>query len=359
METIELRALLRPLLRWWWLIAIATFIAAASSIGYTLMQPAVYESRTMLVVGSAATNPNPTSNELFLAQQLAQTYAGLAEREPIQTATLEALNVEWLPYYMVLSQQNSPFIEIVVVDQDPIFARDVAAMLAQQLILQGPAGRSERRREEFVDSQLERLQVSIVETQDEIAQKQQELANVFSAREIANIENQIDALDKKLYTSQSNYAALLANTQRGAANALTILEPAAIPQEPLNSQLIINAIIAAVVGMILASGGAYLIDFLDDSIKDGEDAQQLLGVPTLTAVPELVAEHEHEKLVMLYTTPHPAAEAYRMLRTNLQFASVDQPLQMLLITSPAQKMGNHSPQPIWRLPILGPASGLS
>ncbi|MEZ4672710.1 MAG: polysaccharide biosynthesis tyrosine autokinase [Caldilineaceae bacterium] len=339
METIELRALLRPLLRWWWLIAVATIIAAVSSMVYTLLQPAVYESRTTLVVGSATTKPNPTSNEIFLAQQLAQTYAGLAEREPIQNATLEALGVEWLPFYTVVSTLNSPIIEIAVYDQDPVFARDVAATLAQQLILQGPAGRSERQREEFVDSQLERLQLSIVETQDEIAQNQQELAGLFSAREIANKENQIDALDKKLYTLQSNYAALLATTQQGSANALTILEPAAIPAEPVSSKLIINVLVAAVVGMVLAAGGAYLLDFLDDSIKDGEDAQQLLGVPTLAAVPELLVEEEHEKLVMLYTTPHPAAEAYRMLRTNLQFASVDRTLQMILITSPSPEDG--------------------
>ena len=59
METIELRALLRPLLRWWWLIVAATLIAAVSSLVYTLMQPAVYQSRTTLVVGSATTDPNP------------------------------------------------------------------------------------------------------------------------------------------------------------------------------------------------------------------------------------------------------------------------------------------------------------
>lgn len=339
METIELRTLLRPIFRWWWLIALATVIAAVSSMVYTLLQPAVYESRTTLVVGSAMTDPNPTSNQIFLAQQLAETYAGLAQREPIQTATLESLGIEWLPFYTVQASPNSPIVEIVVVDQDPTFARDVASMLAQQLILQGPAGRSERRREQFVDSQLERLQASIVETQDEIAQNQQELASLFSAREIANKENQINALDTKLYTLQSNYAALLATTQQGAANALSILEPATIPLEPVNSQLLVNMIVAAIVGLALAAGGAYLIDFLDDSIKDGEDAQQLLGVPTLATVPELLAEEEHQKLVMLYTTPHPAAEAYRMLRTNLQFTSVDRPINMLLVTSPAPEDG--------------------
>ena len=339
METIELRALLRPLLRWWWLIVAATLIAAVSSLVYTLMQPAVYQSRTTLVVGSATTDPNPNGNDIYLSQQLAQTYADIAMREPIQTAALAELNAEWLPFYTVQMLPNTPIIEIRVVDQDPVFARDVASVLAKQLILQGPAGREKRDRQDFVDQQLERLQGSIVETQDEIIQKQQELAALFSAREIANMENQINALDNKLSTLQSNYAALLATTQKGASNTISILEPADLPQQPVSSQLIINVLVAAIVGMALASGGAYLLDFLDDSIKNAEDVQQLLGIPTLASVPELLVEQEEDKLVMLSTTPNPAAESYRMLRTNLQFASVDRPLKMLLITSPAPGEG--------------------
>lgn len=339
METIELRLLLRPLLRWWWLLAAATLIAASSSFVYTFLQPSVYESRTTLFVGSGIKDPNPSSNQVFLAQQLAQTYADIAGRKPIQQATMDALNVEWLPYYTVQVAPNTQVVEIKVIDQDPIFARDFAAMLSQQLILQGPAGQAEHNRQLFVDTQLEKLQVSITETEDEVVQKQQELANLFSAREIANIENQIDALDKKLTTMQSNYAALLATTQRGAANTLSVLEPANLPDEPISSRLLINVLVAALVGFALAAGGAYLIEYLDDSIKDAEDAKQLFGLPMLATVPEMEAEHDADKLIMLSNTPHPAAEAYRMLRTNLQFASVDRSLRLLLVTSPSPEDG--------------------
>jgi polysaccharide biosynthesis transport protein len=339
METIELRTLLRPLLRWWWLLAAATLIAAGSSFVYTFLQPSVYESRTTLFVGSGIKDPNPSSNQVFLAQQLAQTYADIAGRKPIQQATMDALNAEWLPYYTVQVAPNTQVVEIKVIDQDPIFARDFAAMLSQQLILQGPAGQAEHNRQLFVDTQLEKLQVSITETEDEVVQKQQELANLFSAREIANIENQIDALDKKLTTMQSNYAALLATTQRGAANTLSVLEPANLPDEPISSRLLINVLVAAVVGFVLAAGGAYLIEYLDDSLKDIEDAKQLFGLPMLATVPEMEAEDDADKLIMLSNAPHPAAEAYRMLRTNLQFASVDRSLRLLLVTSPSPEDG--------------------
>ena len=339
METIELRMLLRPLFRWWWLIAAATLIAAISSFVYTYMQPAVYESRTTLFVGSAIKEPNPSSNQVFLAQQLAQTYADIAQRKPIQQATMEALGVDWLPYYTVQVAPNTQVVEIKVIDEDPVFASNFAAMLSQQLILQGPAGQAEHNRQIFVDTQLEKLQASITETEDEVVQKQQELAALFSAREIANVENQIDALDKKLTTMQSNYAALLATTQRGAASALSVLEPANLPDEPMSSRLLVNVLVAAIVGFALAAGGAYLIEYLDDSLKDAEDAKQLFGLPMLATVPEMDAEHDTDKLIMLSNTPHPAAEAYRMLRTNLQFASVERSLRLLLVTSPSPEDG--------------------
>lgn len=339
MEPIELRQLLRPLQRWWWLLATATLIAATSSFMYTFFQPAVYESRSTLLVGSAMKEPNPSSNQLYLSQQLAQTYVEIALRKPIQQATMSALGVNWLPYYTVQVMPNTQLLELTVIDEDPLFARDFAVTLAQQLILQGPASQVEHNRQRFVDDQLQKLEASITETEDEIQQKQQDLTSLFSAREIANVETQIDALEQKLTTMQANYAALLATTQRGAANALSIIEPANLPDAPLSSQVVINVLVAAVVGCTLAIGGAYLIEYIDDSIRDVEEAKALFGLPMLATVPAMSSDYEKDKLIMLSNAPHPAAEAYRLLRTNLQFAAVERSLRLLLVTSPASADG--------------------
>jgi hypothetical protein len=62
-----------------------------------MFQPDVYVSRTTLVIGTTILDPNPDSGQIYIAQQLAQIYADMARREPIQQATMEALGIDWLP----------------------------------------------------------------------------------------------------------------------------------------------------------------------------------------------------------------------------------------------------------------------
>jgi len=338
MSSVEIREYLRPLIKWWWLLAAATLIAALSSFVYTMLQPAVYEARTTLMVGSTIEDPNPSSTQVFLTQQLAETYADIAKRTPIKQATMQALNMEWLPYYDVSVIPNTQIIEIRVYDQDPNRSYAVASELVSQLILKGPTG--EQKRLTFVDEQLNKLQINITDTENEIAQKQEDLGKIFSAREIVAVQNQTTALQTKLTTLQANYAALLANTQKGATNALHILEPAVVPTEPTASNLLINVLIAAMIGFVLAAGGAFLIEYLDDSIKSAGDAQKALDMSVLSSIP-LIKEPttETDRLVMLQNAPTPATEAYRVLRTNLQFTMVDRQLKLLLVTSPSPVEG--------------------
>lgn len=340
METVELRTLLRPLRRWWWLILAAAMLAAFSGLVYTLRQPAVYRSRTTLIVGSTISNPNPSGTDMYLVQQLAQAYAAIAQREPLQVATMKALGREWLPYYSVDVLPNSQIIEIQVFAEAPEPAREVTAMLAEQLILLGPAGREEQERQNFIDSELADLQTAILDTRKEIQQKQQELANLFSAREIANAQNLITALQSKLSTLQANYAALLATTQQGAANTLNILEPANLPTAPLDSNLLTNLLIATMLGCVVAAGGAYLIEFLDDTLKSSEEVQGVIQVPLLTAIPFIGNRNDDsDRVIMLQNAPLAAMEAYRLLRVNLEYMAVTHPFQALVVAGASAKDG--------------------
>ena len=134
----EIKAYITPLLKYWWLLALATVVAMISSFIVTSQQPPVYQARTTMVIGRAVYEANPNSADFYLNQQLASFYADLANREPIRNATMSNLGIEWLPEFIVRPLPNSQLIEIAVTDTSPIRAQAVANELANQLILQTP-----------------------------------------------------------------------------------------------------------------------------------------------------------------------------------------------------------------------------
>ena len=115
----ELNKYIFPLRKWWWLVVASTLIAAIFSSLSILRQPAIYQARTTLMIGTTINNPNPSSNELHLGQQLAAAYADLANREMVRNATKNALGMNQLPEYFALALPNTQLIEITVNDIDP------------------------------------------------------------------------------------------------------------------------------------------------------------------------------------------------------------------------------------------------
>ncbi|MCX6032009.1 MAG: polysaccharide biosynthesis tyrosine autokinase [Chloroflexi bacterium] len=335
----ELKDYIAPLRKWWWLIVASVLVATVSSTLATRQQSPIYQARATIMVGRAIENPNPTGNDFYLTQQLAGTYADIAKRAPVREATMAALGLTWLPEYTVRVVPNTQLVEITVVDTSPQRVQAVAAELANQLIRQTPASSAgeTQQRQAFVKSQLDDLEVKIKETQAEITKKQDELGNMFSARQIADAQTQVAGLQTKLTTLQANYAALLSNTQQGSINTLSIIEPPALPTKPIGPNKLATILLAAAIGLVLAGGAAYLLEYLDDTLKNPDDVQKELGLTTLGAVP--LIENRDGELAALSGGQSAAAESYRVLRTNLQFASVDRPLRTLLITSPAPTEG--------------------
>ena len=332
----EFRDYIAPLVKWWWLILIAVLVSAVTSIFVTSRQPPIFESRTTLMIGSAIDDPNPSNLQFNLGQQLALTYADIARRDPVRNASMEALGLTWLPKYIVAPVQNTQLIEFVVTDVSPARAQAVANELANQLILTSPTNsqQDEQKRQAFINSQLDDLELTIQATQDELLLAQQELGNLVSAREIQETQTQIVALESKLRSLQTNYASLLDTTQAGAINTISVIEEANLPTQPVGPDLILTAIMATGIGFLLAAGAAYLLEYLDNTVKSPADVSKLTTAPTLAGITDIKGDDPPSKLITLREPRSPISEAYRKLRTGIQFASIDSPNRSsLLITS--------------------------
>lgn len=332
----ELNKYIFPLRKWWWLIAASTLIAAIFSTFSVLRQPPVYQARTTLMIGTTITDPNPSTNELFLGQQLAAAYADLANREILRSATRNALGINRLPEYFARALPNTQLIEIAVNDTNPERAQRVANELATQLIFLGPvSGQTEDRgRQDFIHERLNNLETQIRETEAEIENLQEDLAAAFSAQQINAIQDQITSLQSKLSTLENNYGLLLSNTQQGAVNTLTIIAAAEVPSNPIGSMKGLTILLAAAVGFILAVCEAYLLEYLDDTLRSPDSVMRLFSAPILGRIFEQSEGMSEHRLYDGENTNHPLTEPFRALRTEIDLAEMGQRLKTILVTSP-------------------------
>lgn len=330
----NIRPYLAPILKWWWLLLAAAALAGVTSYMIVRDQPPVFNSRTTLLIGQTLSQTNPSSNEFWLNQQLSGLYSDMAYREPIQQGVKEKLGMDWLPRYIVKPLGNSQFIEINVMDTVPERAMQVAAELANQLILISPTARGlDSAQNTFTEDQLIKTQDQIIETEQQIIAKQQELSSLQSAHEIETAQDDLATLQDKLELLRTNYASLLANSKAAVSNVLQIIEPASLPVEPTSLPPMLIVAIASMAGLALGVGSAYLLEYLDEAIQNPDELAKIMDVPILGYFADIGRRFGSR----LYVAQHPrslTAEAFRTLRANLELKNLGNGPQTLLITSP-------------------------
>lgn len=95
--------------------------------------------------------------------------------------------------------------------------------------------------------------------------------------------------------------------------SVKIHEKPVIADHPVSPNVTLNLVLGAVVGLIFGVGIAFFLEYLDTSVKSLEDVERYLQVPVLAVIPKDVGVL-HKQSGM-----SPDAEAYRILRTNIEF----------------------------------------
>lgn len=339
----DLKKIIFPLHKWWWLLILATVAAAGASYLATRNEPIVYQARTTLMIGGTINDPNPSTSEFALGEQLAAAYADIASRELVRQATMAKLGVTRLPDYIARALPKTQIMEIIVSDRDPRRAQQVANELANQLIQLSPTNldQEEQNRLNFVNQQLDIIEARLNETESQIETLKLQLGSLDSVQEITNTQNQISALQTVLNTLHNTYANLLASTNQGAINSLTVIEPAALPTRPLENNQLLTIAISAVVGLALALSAAYLLEYiLDTSLKFPEDVEQVYQKEILGNFFALSWLKRRKTPVLLTEDAyHPHAEAYRTLKTNLLLMAKQDGMSTVLVSSPEKQKG--------------------
>jgi len=327
--------------RWWWLLVLSTLVAAASSYVAVQREPRIYQATTTTMVGQALERANPSSQDLYISQQLAQTYVNMVSRRMVLEGAAETLGLSYVPWSGNVSASivaGTQLLEISVRDTSPERARALADAIAEQLILQTPESAEDQSRRAFIEEQLAKLQQGVQDTEAEILEEQARLDTANSARAIQQYQANIAALQTKLSNYQATYASLVGFFE-GGTNYISIVEYAALPGWPISPNVEQTVGVAAAIGLALAVGGAFLIEFLDNTVRTPDQLRHATGLPMLGVIARADGNGVERRLIVDEEPRSAIAEAYRALRTNIQFSSVDVPARTLLVTSPGPYEG--------------------
>ncbi len=112
-----------------------------------------------------------------------------------------------------------------------------------------------------------------------------------------------------------------------------VVEPAVVPLDPVKPNASLNVILGLLVGLMASIGLAFLLEMIDVTIKEQEDVERLLGVPSLGKIPR------GESPFLLNNDDAIISDVYRSIRTNLQYINFNQSIKTLIVSSANQSEG--------------------
>ena len=161
------------------------------------------------------------------------------------------------------------------------------------------------------------------------------------------------AISQKLETNKQYLNTLLQRqrelqvTSGDRSNDVNIATYSRLPKTPIGPQRLRNILIAFLLSLTAGIGLAFLLDFLDDTVKTVEDIDRYLHLPALALIPASrdrgrllgigglppSAPVDTTALALVNDARSPIAESYRHLRTSLLLSSAGQPPKTILVTS--------------------------
>ena len=168
--------------------------------------------------------------------------------------------------------------------------------------------------------------------------------------EIANaeavLESKIKDLQTSGHTSSNDYAILTGDLQdleirsATATGDFVVLAPATAPDAPYAPNPKKSAVLGLGVGVLVGLGVALLRERLDTRLRSHRDVGELLGLPVIGRIPTISNDVLSKgPLVVLTESDGTAANALRILRTNIEFASLGEEHRVLMVVSALQGEG--------------------
>ncbi|MFD7322519.1 polysaccharide biosynthesis tyrosine autokinase [Streptomyces sp. NPDC059875] len=278
----DLRGYLKLLARRWPTVLICLMLGIAAAEVVTAVRTPVYEARTQLFV---ATRSGADTSELNQGQSFSQarvqSYSAIVATRQVTQPVVRQLKLPYTPSELASritaeAPLNTVLINIKVRDTDPTRAARIADAVADRFV-----------------GLVERLETP-----------------------------------KKALTSGKKESASSVSPV-----SLGVTEKAAVPKKPVSPNRLLGLALGVLGGLLLSAGIVALREALDTTVKTSEALGELTSLPVLGSIPYDKGAGR-KRIAIEAASTSARAEAFRKLRANLQFAQVDDPPRVIVVTSP-------------------------
>ena len=304
-----------------WIILTAVVLVPLAAVAFSLHQQKLYQASSQVLLSSQNLANQLTGTQStginLQPDRIAQTQADVARVPAIAQRVLARVGATGLTVQQFLSDSsvstatNADILTFDVTNHDPTLARKLADAYAAAYT---------------------------------VYRRQLDTASIHRA--LQSVDRKIRQLARSgdkgsaLYASFVERQGTLATMEALQTSNASVVQQAdrVVKVQPKTSR---NAILGLFLGLVLGIGLAFLWEALDTRVRSAQEiGERLGGLPLLARVPtpskRLRAEH---KLVMLEEPGSVHAETFRMLRTNLDFVTIDRDVHTIMITSAVEQEG--------------------
>jgi capsular polysaccharide biosynthesis protein/Mrp family chromosome partitioning ATPase len=283
----ELRDLIRVLIQRFWLLVVCAVLAMVGSyFAFRFLTPwPRYQATATVLIGGSSDFDWAT---LQLSRDLAPTYVEWTKRRTVLQSAIDALNLslsfeELREQIDVRAVNNTQFIEISATSTNPeeaaVIANEIAWQLTQHPL---PLVRGADSTQFSLQSDVSMLRRRIDAGEAELADLGDRLAGAESDEEVDALTRHIEVVQHNLDVWRKSYTELNTAYADYLDSFVAVVEEAIPPSQPAPPW--INVFVAGLTGLVLAIGLAFVLEYLNNTVKTPADVVEYLSVPVLGVI---------------------------------------------------------------------------
>jgi non-specific protein-tyrosine kinase len=334
-DAVTLQDYLRVVRRRKWMVVQAAVLLTLAAVAFSLHQQALYEASADVLLSAenvSSAVPGSLSGLSQDPERTIETQAQVARVPAVVQGALDRVDApgmtvaDFLANSSVSSSPTSDILTFAVTNPDSALAQQLANAYAQSY--------SAYRQKLYGDA----IERSLTDVDGRLQRLERTAASVQGSRRRAGLGalTAYGAQYSTLLDQQQTLESMQA-LQPSVASVLREADGAALTQP----KTVRNGALGLVVGLVLGLGLAFLREALETRVRTTEEVSARLGgLPLLGRLPRPPKRlRRSDKLVMLEDPASAQAEAFRMLRANLDFMTLDRDARTIIITSALEQEG--------------------